>query len=183
MTFATYLTLLRILLVPVLISAIAYHDKSSDLMRYSALAVFTLGCLTDAVDGYVARAFKQKTSLGTLLDPLADKLLLVSAFLSIAIQPAFDLKPPLWIVILVISRDVLIVIGLLILFFTTGKIEVSPNLLGKTTTFFQMLTVIFLLLQNSIVPIFWYLTAVLTILSGAVYLIREGRRLREITVP
>jgi len=182
MTLATYLTLFRILLVPVLINAIAYYEKGDELLRYIAIAIFVVACFTDAIDGYVARVFKQKTTLGTLLDPLADKLLLVSAFLSITFQTNFTLRPPIWIVVVLTSRDVLIIMGLLIIFFTTGKIQVSPNLIGKMTTFFQMITVLFLLLQNSIVPVFWYLTAILTILSGAVYLVREGRRLREISV-
>lgn len=182
MNLANSLSLFRILLVPILITAIAYTDSSSGFMNYAALGIFSLACASDAIDGYIARVFKQKTELGTLLDPLADKLLLVSAFLSIAFQPNFGLKPPIWILILITSRDLLIVMGLLILFFTTGKIRATPNLLGKATTFFQMLTVIFLLLQNPFVPVLWYLTAILTILSGVGYLIREGRRLREITI-
>ncbi|MBI4971354.1 MAG: CDP-alcohol phosphatidyltransferase family protein [Candidatus Omnitrophica bacterium] len=182
MNLANSLTLSRILLVPVFITLIAYYDGTNEFFRYAALGVFSLCCLTDAIDGYVARVFHQRTAIGTLLDPVADKLLLVSAFISIFLQGTFYLKPPIWVVIVITSRDALIILGLLILFFTTGKITAMPNLLGKATTVCQMLTVILLLFQNSIVPIFWYLTATLTILSGAVYIIREGRRLREITL-
>lgn len=183
MNLANQLTLFRILLVPGLIIAIVYDGDAHSLYRNIALILFSLGCLTDAIDGYVARTFNQRTELGTLLDPLADKLLLLSAFLSINAQPHFLLKPPIWVIIIVTSRDAMIIMGLLILFFTTGKIEVSPNFLGKSTTFFQMVTVISLLLQHPVSPFLWYLTAFLTVLSGLVYLVREGRRLREISVP
>ncbi len=117
-----------------------------------------------------------------MLDPLADKLLLISAFLSISFQSSFILRPPVWVVIIITSRDFLIIMGLLILFFTTGKIRVQPNFLGKITTFFQMLTVIGLLTQYSHSAYLWYFTAMLTILSGTVYIVREGRRLSEVTI-
>ncbi len=182
MNLANSLTLLRILLVPVFISFIAYYDGANDFFRYAALGVFSFACLTDAVDGYIARVFNQRTELGTLLDPVADKLLLVSAFIGILLQNNFELKPPIWVVIIITSRDAFIILGLLIIFFTTGKISASPNFLGKVTTVFQMSTVFFLLLQSSFVPALWYVTAFLTIISGAVYIVREGKRLREITI-
>lgn len=181
MNLANALTLLRIFLVPALIISIVYYQPNKEIYRYIALGIFTLGSLTDAVDGYIARTFNQQTKLGTLLDPLADKLIVVSAFLCIFLQPHFDLRPPVWFIILIVFRDSLIVMGLIIVFFTTGKIHVSPNFLGKCTTFFQMATVILLLLQNSISPIFWNLTALLTVASGMTYVVREGRRLREHT--
>ncbi len=183
MNLANGITLLRILIVPIIITSIAYYDGKTESIRYLALGLFIVCCVTDAIDGYVARMFKQKTELGTLLDPMADKLLLIGTLLSISFQSNFPIKPPIWVVIVITSRDFLIVMGLLILFFTTGKIRVAPNLLGKITTVFQMLTLVFLLLENPSVPILWNITALLTILSGAVYIVREGRRLREVSVP
>ena len=175
MNLAIFLTLIRVLLVPALIIAITYNSPA-------ALSIFVLGCLTDALDGYVARTFNQKTEFGTFLDPLADKLLLISAFLSIYFHSGFAIRPPTWVITLIASRDVLIIMGLVILFFTTGKINVVPNLLGKVTTFFQMLTVVFLFLQNKWSPVLWNVTAFLTIISGSAYIIREARRLHEVPV-
>ncbi|MBI4398065.1 MAG: CDP-alcohol phosphatidyltransferase family protein [Candidatus Omnitrophica bacterium] len=182
MNLAIGLTLLRILLVPVIIISIAYYDGKTESLRLLALGLFLLGCATDAVDGYVARVFHQRTEIGTLLDPVADKLLLIGTLLSICFQAHFPIKPPIWVVVLITSRDFLIIMGLLILFFTTGKINVSPNFLGKITTVFQMMTLVLLLLEHPTVSILWNITALLTVSSGLVYIVREGRRLREVSV-
>lgn len=127
------ITLLRIGAIPVFL--ILLVDE-----RYTeALIVFILAGITDSLDGLLARWLDARTTLGAFIDPLADKLLLVSSFVILA----FLGDIPRWLAILVIMRDVIILIGYSVLFFVTGHaIEVRPTLIGKASTFFQLLTVI-----------------------------------------
>ena len=126
------ITLLRIGAIPVFL--ILLVDE-----RYTeALIVFILAGITDSLDGLLARWLDARTTLGAFIDPLADKLLLVSSFVILA----FLGDIPRWLAVLVIMRDVIILIGYSVLFFVTGHaIEVRPTLIGKASTFFQLLTV------------------------------------------
>ena len=177
MTVATWLTVGRIFLVPVFVISLAYYAKGVELYRWIAFWVFIAASLTDALDGYIARHWNQKSEFGALLDPIADKLLVVSGFLTIYFSDAFILKPPVWIVIVIISRDIVIISGLLLIFISVGKVRIQPNFLGKITTVFQLGTLAALLLMMPFSPILWNVTAVLTAVSGIVYVIREGKRL------
>ena len=127
-----FITLLRIGAIPVFL--ILLVDE-----RYTeALLVFILAGITDSLDGLLARWLDARTTLGAFIDPLADKLLLVSSFVILA----FLGDIPRWLAVLVIMRDVIILIGYSVLFFVTGHaIEVRPTLIGKASTFFQLLTV------------------------------------------
>lgn len=167
------LTLLRILLIPVFVGLMLYD-------RYQpALAVLLGAGLTDALDGTIARAANQSTKLGMYLDPLADKLLLTSGFLTLS---ALHLVP-LWIVILVVSRDVILLAGSVLAHLTDSAVDIEPTLLGKTTTVFQL---VFLLMAVGCVA--WgremrlldpllYLVMLLTVASGFHYLYRGFARL------
>ena len=119
MTIANYITLVRILLAPLFVGLVVYTTPDSISFRYIALAVFCFAAFTDAVDGAIARLLKQKSELGKFLDPFADKLLLVSAFLSLYFSPMLTTKPPAWILIVIVSRDIFIICGLVIIFFLT----------------------------------------------------------------
>ncbi|MEW6607103.1 MAG: CDP-alcohol phosphatidyltransferase family protein [bacterium] len=145
MTLANKITILRILLIPVLVIFLVYgYRKNLLLFRHIALGIFILSMITDALDGMVARAFKQKTNLGSLLDPLADKLLLVTTFGVIG----YIGKISLGIVILVISREVIMTLGWIILhIFSPNTITIKPSILGKITTALQMLTIICCLIE------------------------------------
>jgi cardiolipin synthase len=168
MTVPNLITTLRIILTPVFIIYVITNRMNL------AFAVFTLCSLTDGVDGLLARSFNQKSTLGTYLDPVADKLLLVSSFIvlsSIGIIPA-------WLTVLVISRDILIMLGVLILFLNHVNVNINPSLLSKINTTVQFLTIV-LILSKNIVPfghmeelykIFFYLTAIFTISSGLHYM-------------
>lgn len=167
------LTLLRILLIPVFVGLMLYA-------RYeSALAVLLGAGLTDALDGTIARAANQSTKLGMFLDPLADKLLLTSGFLTLSVLHLV----PLWIVILVVSRDVILLAGAVLAHLTDSAVDIAPTLLGKATTVFQLA---FLLLAVGCVA--WdkdmrlldpllYLVVLLTVASGFHYLYRGFARL------
>jgi cardiolipin synthase len=165
------ITLLRIGAIPLFL--ILLTDE-----RYTeALMVFILAGVTDSIDGAVARLTNSHTTLGAYIDPLADKLLLMSSFLILAFLGFI----PRWLAILVISRDVIILFGFAVLYFITGhSIAVRPTLVGKASTFFQLLTVTLALvaLHNPAwrFPLLWHATLALAgvavTVSGLQYLSR-----------
>ena len=131
------LTILRIVIIPVFITSIVYK-------RYDySLVLFVVAALTDLFDGLFARMTNQKTALGTFLDPLADKFLLVSSFIIFSIYGWI----PKWLTITVLSRDIIIIIGWFLLYLTTGKSQVDPTMLGKTTIWAQSLLIAYILLD------------------------------------
>lgn len=179
MNLANKISIVRILLIPFFIWAIVYYSPERDFLRFVALCVFGLAVLSDAVDGYLARVLKQRTTLGTFLDPIADKLLLITAFIGLSVLnnlPPY-LKLPPWVPIIVVSRDVIIVLGAMVIFLMTGAIEISPSPLGKITTFFQMATIISVLLLYPHSNYIWNLAIAFTVLSGVDYIIRGTRLL------
>ena len=134
--------------------------------------VFILAGLSDGADGLVARLFDQKSKLGSYLDPLADKILLIAAFVVLAVR---GFLPP-WLTVIVISRDVLILLGVLILFLNGTTFTVRPSVLSKMTTCVQLGTVFVVLAKSQIgffsqlsYPLFW-ITGILTISSGLLYM-------------
>ncbi len=156
------ITLLRLLLIPIVTICLLEE-------RFQwALIFFLIAGLSDALDGFLARALKQKTQLGALLDPIADKLLLDTIYLLGAGQRLF----PEWLAVIVISRDVFILLGFLLLTFFKRRFEVHPSIPSKITTVCQILTVILTLygLPSQILLLAFHLTAALTILSGLHYL-------------
>lgn len=175
MNLANRITVLRIILVPVFVMAVFYHRLNI------AFWVFTAAAITDALDGYVARLLDQKTELGTILDPIADKLLLGSAYISLSLVSGLPeyLKMPVYVPIIVISRDVIIVIGIVAANLLSGGIKIKPTILGKVTTFFQMATIVCLLLRFVYSSWLWNITAILTIISGLDYIRISSGRLNE----
>jgi cardiolipin synthase len=172
MNWANRMTVLRIILVPVFILTILYFRL--DL----ALIVLFIASITDALDGYIARTRKIKTKLGAILDPIADKMLIGSAFISFSLVsglPAY-LKMPVYVPIVIISRDVIILIGAaLIYLLNDGDLNIKPTIISKLTTCLQMITVIALLLKFYYSNWLWNVTTVFTIISGLDY-IRIGSR-------
>jgi cardiolipin synthase len=160
------LTILRILMIPLLVILLGYQEKKS------ALAILLLAGVTDALDGFFARVWGQKTKLGTILDPLADKLLLTSTFVTLSFLGLL----PLWLVILVISRDLILILGSIIRYIMSGSLIVSPTLLGKATTVVQLLAVVYALLRDIMghfflpAPLISLLVALFTITSGLHYI-------------
>src|SRR5436305_14020734 len=132
MGIANWLTLLRILLIPVFVTLLVYRRPGP------ALIVFGVAALTDLLDGWAARHWKDESSLGAFLDPMADKLLLTSSFITLTYLKAL----PFWITAVVISRDVMLVVGALLIHMVGGRIYPRPTWAGKAATFFQILTVL-----------------------------------------
>ncbi len=179
MNLANRLTLLRILLVPVFIAALLYYTPERPVLYFGALAVFFIACLTDGLDGWVAKRFNERTEFGSYMDPLADKLLLLSGFLSLSLMPQLpaEMHIPAWVTIPVLTRDVVILAGSLIVFMTTGRLKARPVFVGKLTTVAQMVT---LSLSLCMAPFalreaFYFVVLVLTVWSGALYISLGGR--------
>lgn len=181
MTLANKITILRILLIPVFIIFLVYgYRKDLLLLRHIAFGIFILSMLTDALDGLVARTFKQQTKLGSFLDPLADKLLLVTAFVVIG----YVGKIASGIVILVVSREVIMILGWTILHvFSNNTLTIKPSISGKLTTAFQMLTIICCLIEIPYPIIIRYIVittmVIFTIVSTLHYIYVGSRMLNE----
>ncbi|MCP4680912.1 MAG: CDP-diacylglycerol--glycerol-3-phosphate 3-phosphatidyltransferase [Desulfobacterales bacterium] len=175
MTIPNLITVLRIILAPIFIIYLL-NDRF-----LPALLVFILAGLSDGADGFIARAFNQKSKLGSYLDPVADKLLLVSAFVVLSVKGLV----PSWLTVIVISRDVQILLGVLILFFDRGYFAIKPSVLSKLTTCLQLGTV-FAVLSKGYFQffsqfsdyIFWG-TGLLTISSGLHYMRSWLRMMNE----
>jgi len=138
LTIPNLLTLLRIIAIPVFLIFL------EDFRYREALAIFVAAGVTDGLDGAIARLTKTKTTFGAYLDPAADKLLLVSAFIALG----FMHEVPRWLVVLVISRDAIIVLGFFLLFLVTREtMEVQPSVGGKLSTFLQLASVAIVLVS------------------------------------
>ena len=181
MTLANKITVFRILLIPVFIwvtlDYIRDHQRGDtrEWQRLVACLVFAVASLSDAVDGYIARRYNQKSELGTFLDPLADKALLVSALVVLSVRfkegSPFELLP-LWLPILVISRDVILLAGSILIHMLAGKVTARPRIVGKCATFFQMLTLGWVLLRIEWLSYRWplYAAGFFTLVSGIWYI-------------
>ena len=178
LTFANKVTICRILSVPFFIWSVLYYAPERDYLRYVALGIFLFAVVSDVIDGYIARTRHERTTAGAVLDPLADKILLVSAFLclyKVGVDfPGF--RFPLWLVVPVISRDVILLVGATLLYIMQGNLSMEATKWGKISTFFQVLAVLGMLLQLSASKVIWYLVIVFTVISGVDYL-RNGIRL------
>lgn len=181
MNLANKITIIRILLIPFFIACLIYYTPEADYLRFIALVIFVISVLTDAIDGYVARKYYQKTRLGTFLDPMADKLLLVSAYISLSMIVTMpqEFRIPAWVLIIVITRDMLLVMGAIIIHMIKGEIEIKPMLIGKITTAFQMITIIAVLLQFKYSYALWIPMVGFTVASGIGYLVRANHLLNE----
>src|SRR5512145_1859388 len=132
MGLPNWLTILRILLIPVFVTLLVYRRAGW------ALLVFCLASLTDLLDGYIARSRGDQTRLGAFLDPVADKLLLTSAFVTLTYLKFI----PFWITAMVVSRDFVISVGVLVIHVAGGTVHPAPTRLGKWSTVMQMVTVL-----------------------------------------
>ena len=166
------LTILRILLIPFIVVSLVYYTPQNDILRWVAFSLFLVAILTDAIDGYIARKRGERTELGSFLDPLADKFLIDSTFLCLTIGK-FPFHIPSWVTITVISRDLIIGIGFVIIYIVSGRKTVTPNRLGKLTTFFQMSTIVLVLLKFPYFRLVANSAGLLTIASGLTYIWRE----------
>jgi cardiolipin synthase len=172
LSIPNYLTLLRILLTPVFLITLVSYTPEKEGLRFLALAIFVIAAITDALDGLLARFLKQRTALGQMLDPIADKILLISAYIGLLFVTTLPYRPPLWITITIVFRDLILLVGFFALHFASVKIEMRPNIWGKFTTASQMLLLCFILLEWPVAIPLAFLTVTFTIVSGIIYITR-----------
>jgi cardiolipin synthase (CMP-forming) len=169
-TLANQLTILRMALAPLLVVLVLQRRM------VWALAAFVVAGFTDMFDGLIARRSHQQTTLGAMLDPVADKILLTSTFVALTWAGGLQASIPAWLTVTTLSRDAIIVLSVAIVNLTVGRRVFYPSLLGKLSTGSQLLTVGVVLLANAVgldVPGLWILyavTLVLTVGSGVHYL-------------
>lgn len=176
---ANFLTISRVIAVPFFIVALTYHYNGT------ALAIFVLCGLTDGLDGFIARTYHQRTKIGAFLDPLADKLLLTSSFVTLTLVNLPN-TIPFWVIVTVISRDVIISIGIAVLFMLGANVTIAPTKIGKLTTFLQITLIILVLFLNVrgtqrpdiVLPLCW-LTFAVTLSSGLDYVYQGIRVLNN----
>lgn len=170
---ANSLTILRILMAPLISILLVYR------FWRLGLAIFLLAGITDALDGFFARSRAQRTELGMILDPLADKLLLFAAFVTLV----YLHQIPRWFFIIVVSRDLMLIGGFLVVYIATGKTQISVSRMGKLTTGLQLATVLGTILTHvtggvgPYLPALVYLTTAVTVFSGLEYALRATKLL------
>lgn len=164
---------MRILLVPVMVIFLI------QCAYVKALVVLVVSGITDALDGFLARILGQQTTLGTYLDPIADKALLASCFITLSVKGIM----PGWLTVIVISRDFIILLGIAVLSMMSTPYEIRPAFISKVTTAIQLIMVSFTLLFRILpgafdyqwIMILHWLTAFFTIISGLNYMFRKTR--------
>lgn len=170
MNIPNLITLLRIILVPIIVILLIQGSF------LKALIVFVVAGLSDALDGFLARVMNQQTVLGAYLDPIADKALLASSFVTLSVLHIV----PSWLAVIVISRDFIILLGISVLSIMSISVEIRPTLISKVTTALQLITVLLALSLRSLpfdvngswsLAIYW-VTALFTIVSGLNYMAR-----------
>src|SRR6266481_3848370 len=176
MTTANKITILRMLLVPFFVVEVLYYVKDgNEVHRLLALLTFAVAAICDGVDGYIARRYNQRSELGAILDPLADKLLLISGIVIVSLHspPNLRIIPiPLWVTATILSRDALLLIGMVVIQMICGKATARPRITGKVATVLQMIMVLWTLLRWDARWLPWWTTsaAVCTGISGLGYL-------------
>ncbi|KAB2644738.1 MAG: CDP-diacylglycerol--glycerol-3-phosphate 3-phosphatidyltransferase [Verrucomicrobia bacterium] len=184
MTLPNQITLGRILLIPIFVLLAVYYGHSveagepEEKLRIAAIIVFLVAALSDGVDGWLARHFRLQSRLGAILDPIADKGLMLTAIITLSVSN-WDRSLPLWFPVLVITRDIIILTGCALLRFLNGSLEIRPSSLGKISTFFQMFAIAVVLLQWRYYSIIVGIAGIVTLLSGIGYII-DGVRLLKL---
>ena len=181
MTTANKVTIFRILLIPFFVVEVLYYvNTGNEVHRLLGVLCFAVAAVCDGVDGYIARHYNQRSELGAVLDPLADKLLLVSGIVLLS----FDHHPrlptiPLWLTGTIIGRDILLLIGMIVIQMMVGRVKVRPRILGKIATVFQMVVVLWILLKwgGRWLTCWTVSAAVCTGISGLLYLYDGMRQL------
>ncbi len=184
-TLATKVTILRILGIPVFILLLIYFEESlkegapEPTFRFLALVMFLAVALTDALDGYLARSRNEVTRLGKILDPIADKTLVLSALVMLTRPSLVGFQPqfPIWFAVFYISRDVVLFGGALLIHALSGHVDIEPRRSGKIATALLMLSILWSLAGGPAEPFLW-LVAVTTAFSAfaTLHYIMDGMR-------
>lgn len=186
MTIPNIITLTRIALIPIFVLAVVYyadsvkHGTASSRLHAAAVILFAVTALSDGLDGWLARKLNQRSRLGSILDPIADKALLLTALLILAWNPGDAFVPiPLWFPILVISRDVMVVLGVAVVFMMGHGFDVQPHWTGKAASGLEMATVGLILMNTP--DLYWLpplvLSMICSLVSCGIYVVQGARKL------
>jgi len=192
MTTANKVTIIRIALVPVFVVSILYYfrkydpasPETAEIYRWTAIAAFLLATMSDFVDGWLARNRNQQTKLGSYLDPIADKMLLISGLVLLAVplktQP-FGEPLPYWFVGIVFGRDLIVVAGATLVYLTIGDLTVRPHILSKISSVLQMVCIGWMLFKFTPIVTFWLVigASVTTAITGVIYVMDGIRQFSE----
>ena len=176
MNLPNAITIIRVLLIPLFLYKVIQGEM------IFATVVYLTAAISDGLDGFIARVWHLQTKLGTFLDPMADKLLVATSYFTLSVLKII----PLWLALAVISRDIIIVSGSLLVYLMKNELTIRPQPIGKVTTFFQFSYILLVLIQTSTdIPSLSNLygpmvliTGALTIISGAVYIL-DGLKVLE----
>ena len=190
MTTANKITIVRILMIPVFVTLAIYYGQTvrngppDEWLRFWAIMTFLVAAASDGLDGYVARRYNQRSSLGVILDPIADKGLLLSGIITLSISNWSASNPhygqfPIWFPVLVISRDVVILVGSAVLHLLNGRVIVRTSWTGKVATVLQMMAIAWVMLQLHFFPLTYVVAAagLFTFISGVIYVMDGIRQL------
>ncbi|HWN25310.1 MAG TPA: CDP-diacylglycerol--glycerol-3-phosphate 3-phosphatidyltransferase [Candidatus Sulfotelmatobacter sp.] len=191
MTTANKITVVRILMIPVFVTMAIYYGQSIqrgaplEWQRFTAIVIFLVAAVSDGLDGYIARRYKQRSALGAILDPIADKGLLLSAIITLSISNWSEIDPeygrfPAWFPVLVITRDAVILVGAGVLHLLNGKVQVKPSWTGKVATVLQMAAIAWVMLQLHFLSLLYIVIAagMFTFISGIIYVMDGVRQLQ-----
>jgi cardiolipin synthase len=185
LTRANQITLLRILLVPVFVVLVIAGKNSVAAYRYTPLIVFCIAALLDFLDGYIARKFKEESRLGSMLDPLADKLLMISALLVLITCDAgtFFGKIPVWFLAVVLIREAVLIIGAGVVFVMNGTVRIQTRLVGKTATVAQAILVVLALSGAPHQLLEWWIlpTTLFVVFAGMLAVMDGMKQIRSST--
>lgn len=182
LTIPNLLTVLRMALIPIFASLLYYGYARG------SLAVFLIAAFSDAVDGFWARRFKQESTLGTIIDPIADKMLMTTAFILLTIPNGMDpvrhLPIPFWVTATVIGRDVLIITSAAAINFMTGFRGFRPSLLGKMSTLVQVAAILLILYAFAsgitfFLPTTYVVVVFFAVASGIHYIFQVAQLMKE----
>jgi len=199
MTTANKITVTRIFMIPLFVMMAIYYGRGVALgtplewQRWCAILIFLVAAASDGLDGYIARRFNQRSRLGVLLDPIADKGLLLAGIITLSLSE-WRYELPIWFAVLVIARDVIVVAGVIALQLLNGTVHVKPSWTGKVATVFQMLALSLAMLEREVsqfltaafssgnatrlvfdIPV--YLAGLFTAISGVIYILEGFRQL------
>src|SRR5437660_10639965 len=180
MTTANKITVARILMIPAFVTVAIYYGQSIqrgsplEWQRFTAILIFLIAAVSDGLDGYIARRYKQRSALGAILDPIADKGLLLSGIITLSISNWSEVDPdygrfPAWFLVLVITRDAVILVGAIILpYFIGNKMLIKPSWTGKVATVCQMCAIAWVMLQLHFLPLIFvvFVAGFFTIIYG-----------------
>ncbi|MEP7078166.1 MAG: CDP-diacylglycerol--glycerol-3-phosphate 3-phosphatidyltransferase [Chthoniobacterales bacterium] len=191
MTTANKITIVRILMIPAFVTMAIYYGQGVqrgeplEWQRFVAITIFLVAAVSDGLDGYVARRYNQRSALGVILDPIADKGLLLSGIITLSISNWSEIDPeygkfPAWFPVLVITRDAVILVGSAVLHLLNGRVQVRPSWTGKVATVLQMAAIAWVMLQFRFMPLLYVVAAAgfFTFVSGVIYVMDGVRQLQ-----